>query len=78
MTLPSRGGEPPIRPTPPAGGKTMIEEQIRAATRDRADEITPDRIRPLVLTRPLPVSSQGRGGRRRRWLLRSRPPPRWP
>ncbi len=47
---------------------SRLEEQIRAATRDRADEITPDRIRPLVLTRPGPVSSQGRGGRRRRWI----------
>jgi hypothetical protein len=68
MTLPSRAGDPPIPPAPTAGGKTMIEEQIRAATRDRADEITPDRIRPLVLTRPVPVSSQDRGGRRRRWI----------
>jgi hypothetical protein len=47
---------------------SRLEDQIRAATRDRADEITPDRIRPLVLTRPVPVSGPGRGGRRRRWI----------
>ncbi|MGH3399845.1 MAG: hypothetical protein ACRDPO_34690, partial [Streptosporangiaceae bacterium] len=72
MTVPFRGDDPPIPPAPPTGGKTMMEDQIRAATRGRADEITPDRIRPLVLTRPGPVASPlstgGRGGGRRRWI----------
>lgn len=51
---------------------SRLEDQIRAATRGRADEITPDRIRPLELTRPVPVASpvstSGRGGGRRRWI----------
>jgi hypothetical protein len=46
---------------------SRLEEQIRAATRGRADEITPDRIRPLVLTRPAAARSPVTAGRRR-WI----------
>jgi hypothetical protein len=46
---------------------SRLEEQIQAATKGRADEITPDRIRPLVLTRPVLGRSRVRGGRRR-WI----------